>query len=298
MTGREMPERPDFIIAGAARCGTTALFAYLAQHPSIFAPRYKEPAFFATDLPGGVATLDEYRELFAAAPRDCLAFEASTRYLYSKVAIARIMAHNPATKVIVMLRKPVDGAYSLHGYAYRYGHETIVDFEEAWRAQAARPLHGPDTATFEYAYGPIYRYADQIRRLLSLVPAKQRHIMIYEEFFAHPASHFARLLEFLNLPPATIAFSRVGGHAGAVWPRLEHFLRRPPGWLSALYEPLRPVLRAARLQPGPMIRKLNFIRRRKPALRPAFRAELERYFADDVAELEELLARELWKSIG
>ena len=290
-----MPERPDFIIAGAAKCGTTALFTYLAQHPSIFAPRAKEPAFFCTDLPGGIATLDEYRALFAAAPRDRLAFEASTRYLYSKVAIARILAHNPATKIIVMLGNPVDAAYSLHGYAYRYGYEAIADFETAWRAQASRPLHGPDTGTFEYAYGPIYLYAEQIGRLLTLVPERQRHIVIYEEFFADPACHFARLLEFPNLPPATLGFSRVGEYSGAVLPRLEQFLRRPPRWLSALHAPLRPVFHSAGLHPAAMIRKLNFARRRKPALRPAFRAELRGYFAGDVAELEELLGRPLWR---
>jgi hypothetical protein len=292
-----MSERPDFIIAGAARCGTTALFTYLSRHPSIFTPRTKEPAFFCTDLPGGVATLDEYRELFAAAPQNCLAFEASTRYLYSKVAFARIVAHNPETKLIVMLRNPLDAAYSLHGFAYRYGYEAVADFEKAWRAQASRPLHGPDTNTFEYAYGPIYLYADQIRRLLRFVPERQRHIVIYEEFFADPASHFARLLEFLNLPPATIVFSRVGEYAGAVLPRLEQVLRRPPGWLSALHASLRPMFHAARLRPAAIIRKLNFARRRKPALRPAFRAELERYFADDIGELEKLLRRELWRSV-
>jgi len=291
-----MSERPDFIIAGAAKCGTTALFTYLAQHPSICAPSIKEPAFFCTDLPGGIATLDEYHALFAAAPPACLAFEASTRYLYSKVAIARIMAHNPATKIIVMLRNPADAAYALHGYAYRYGYEAIVDFENAWRAQASRTVQGPDTNTFEYAYGPTYLYANQIARLLRLVPERQRHIVIYEEFFADPVSHFAPLLQFLSLPPATIAFSKVGEYAGPVLPQLEQVLRRPPGWLSALYAPLRSVLRAARLHPAATIRALNFTRRRKPALRPAFRAELQRYFSDDIAELEKLLGRELWRS--
>jgi hypothetical protein len=292
-----MQVRPDFVIAGAAKCGTTALFTYLAQHPLIFAPRDKEPAFFCTDLPGGVATLDEYRGLFSAAPPRCLAFDASTRYLYSKVAIARIMAHNPATKIVVMLRNPVDAAYSLHGYAYRYGHEPIADFEGAWRAQASRPLHGPDTNTFEYAYGPIYRYAEQIRRLQSLVPENQRQIFIYEEFFADPVSHFARLLDFLSLPPATIVFSKVGEYAGAVLPRVEQALRRPPRWLRALYAPVRPLCRAARVHPAAAIRKLNFARRRKPALRPAFRVELQRYFAEDVVELERLLGRPLWRDV-
>jgi hypothetical protein len=298
-----MTERPDFVIAGAAKCGTTALFEYLSQHPSVFMPALKEPGFFSTDLIGGVSTLEEYRALFGPAPPQCLTGEASTRYLYSRVAIAGLLSHNPNVKVITMLRNPVDAAYSLHGYAYRYGHDDIADFELAWRAQPdrfarqRRTQSWPDGHIFEYDYRATYRYAEQVRRILEQVPERRRYFVTYEDFFADPSSHYTRILEFLGLPPDTAAvFPVVNAYAGVRSPRLERLLRRPPWALQLLYTPLRPLFKATGLRPVQFIRRLNWVRAQKRPLRPAFREELERYFADDIAELECLLGRRLWNT--
>jgi len=297
-----MTERPDFVIAGAAKCGTTALFEYLSRHPSVFMPRDKEPGFFSADLPGGMRSLEEYRALFEAAPPHCLTGEASTRYLYSNVAIARLVAHNPNVKIIVMLRNPIDAAYSLHGYAYRYGHEDIADFEQAWRAQEGR-FAGEDRISekggqiFKYDYRATYRYAPQIRRVLQHVPARQRHIVLYEEFFADPSRHYANVLEFLGLAPTPVcAFPVVNPYVGVRSPWLERVLRRPPGLLKVLYASLRPLLTAAGLRPVQLITRMNWGRQHKQPLRLAFRSELERYFSDDIAELETLLGRRLWNA--
>jgi hypothetical protein len=293
-----MTNRPDFVIAGAAKCGTTALYEYLAQHPAVFMPELKEPGFFSADMPGGLSSLEEYRALFAPAPPHALTGEGSTRYLYSKVAIAQLVAHNPGVKVIVMLRNPVDAAYSLHGYAYRYRHESIADFERAWRAQPARS----QTSTalgglFEYDYRATYRYAEQVRRVLHHVPARQRHFAVYEDFFADPAPHYAKIVEFLGLAPAeSPAFLRVNEYLGVRSPLLERVSRQPPGLLRVLHAPFRPLLKAMGLQPVRLATRMNWGRREKPLLRPAFRAELERYFSDDIAELEDLLGRKLWNT--
>ena len=297
-----MTERPDFVIAGAAKCGTTALFEYLSRHPGIFMPRMKEPKFFCSDLKtrGGVHTPDDYRALFESAPARCVSGEATTLYLYSRVAIERIMAHNPATKVIVILRNPVDAAHSLHAAAWGHRLENIESFEHAWRAQEARlggermPDGWPDPATLQY--GPMYRYAEQVRRVLRHVPAGQRHIIVYETFFADPVRHYARLLEFLRVDPgAAREFSVVNPAVGTRSKRLEQWLREPPAWLQGLYTPVRPWFRAARLHPTNLLWTLNRTPRRKPGLTRAFRAELVRYFAPDVAELESLLGRPLWR---
>src|SRR5262245_11056167 len=97
---------PDFVIAGAAKCGTTALAQYLTAHGSVFIPRIKEPNFFCSDLKAmsGVASLEEYQSLFESAPTHCVSGEASALYLYSRVAIPRLMEHNPKARVITMLR--------------------------------------------------------------------------------------------------------------------------------------------------------------------------------------------------
>jgi hypothetical protein len=296
-------QRPDFVIAGAPKCGTTALFEYLSAHPDIFMPPMKEPGFFCTDLQinGRVSQLSDYRALFAAAPASRLTGEASTLYLYSQVAIQSLMAHNPQTRVIVMLRNPSEAAHSLHAARWSRRLENL-DFEQAWRAQKSRlagkerPPGWPDAATLQY--GRIYRYAEQWARVLRHVPEAQRHILIYEEFFADPHRHFARLLEFLAVSPAQPGrFSVVNAAVQSKSRRLEQLLREPPDWLKAIYAPLRPLLRATHLSPAAVLWKLNGAPGRKSPLRPEFRAELDAHFAPDIAELERLLGRPLWRQM-
>jgi hypothetical protein len=297
-----MNERPDFVIAGAAKCGTTALFEYLRRHPGIFIPPVKEPKFFCSDLKttGGVYTLDDYRALFADAPADCVTGEATTLYLYSRIAIEKIMAHNPWTKVIVMLRHPVDAAHSLYAAGWSHRLENVASFEEAWRVQAARlagellPPGWPDPATLQY--GAMYRYAEQVRRLFEHVPPQQRHIIVYEEFFADPRPHYQRLLEFLQVPPQEHCdFTVVNPAMGYRSAWLERLLREPPRRLRGLYESMRPLFRATGLHPAGIVWGLNSTPRPRPALNAAFRAEIDRYFAPDIAELEGLLGRPLWR---
>jgi hypothetical protein len=298
-----MAERPDFVIAGAARCGTTALHEYLSQHPRVFMPVLKEPGFFSVDLPGGVSTLEEYRSLFAAAPAEVLTGEASTQYLYSRVAIERLAAHNPRVKVIVILRNPVDAAYSLHGYAYQYGHEHVGDFEAAWEAQSVRFGYARSTPAIpggpiiEYDYRATYCYAGQVRRIIEQVPPQSRHFIVYEEFFADPLRHYAAMLEFLGLPPASPrTFAAVNSHVGVRSRWFERWMRQPPKVIETLYAPLRPLCRAVGLRPGRLAIRANRAGSSRQLLRPAFRAELERCFAPDVADLEQLLGRRLWSA--
>ena len=79
---------PDFVIAGAPKCGTTSLWNYLRAHPAVFMAANKEPNYFCSDLPAErVASLAEYEALFSTAPPHALTGEASVFYLYSEVAI-------------------------------------------------------------------------------------------------------------------------------------------------------------------------------------------------------------------
>jgi hypothetical protein len=96
-------------------------------------------------------------------------------------------------------------------------------------------------------------------------------------------------------PGSPIAFSVVNSATGPRSRRLDPLLREPPQWFSALYRRMRPLFRAAGFSPADAIRSLNSAARPKFPLRPAFRAELDRFFADDVAELERLLGRSLWR---
>ena len=297
-----MSRKPDFFIVGAARCGTTALFRYLAAHPAVFMPELKEPNYFCTDVQWHgdyVATLTEYEALFSTAPPHALTGEASVFYLYSKVAIGQIMAHNANAKIIVMLRNPVEAARSMHAYQWENELEDVGDFEQAWRLQKPRlegqhlPPRSPSPQGLQY--GAFYCYAPQVRRLLGQAPRTQCLFLLFEEFFTEPSRQFARVLEFLGLPPdpARTAFPIVNRTNGMRSARLDRLLRHPPPALL----PLRRAAHALGFHPLHALQLLNRVAGERPPLREAFRAELDEYFSGDVAELEQLLGRALWSSL-
>jgi hypothetical protein len=85
--------RPQFYIVGAPKCGTTAMYEYLRQHPALFLPQRKELRYFGSDLEirdRQALTEAEYLGHFADAPRESLIGTAYVWYLYSKLAAAEI----------------------------------------------------------------------------------------------------------------------------------------------------------------------------------------------------------------
>ena len=144
---------PNFLIIGAAKAGTTSLYRYLEQHPEVYMSPVKEPKFFALggerlDYRGpgdearmrgaSVTSLEDYRELFRGVSTETAVGEASTLYLYSERAAARIKHHVPDVKLIAVLRNPVDRAYSDFLHLVRDGIEPLTDFPQALEAEESR----------------------------------------------------------------------------------------------------------------------------------------------------------------
>lgn len=111
---------PDFIIVGAQKSGTTALYEYLSKHPKIQPTKQKEIHYFNCESQYTKGT-EFYRSLFRLDTRSKLTFDASPGYLQSTIAPQRIYAHNPKVKIIILLRDPVERAYSAWNmYKKRY----------------------------------------------------------------------------------------------------------------------------------------------------------------------------------
>ena len=108
--------QPNFFIIGAPKCGTTSMSVYLSSHPEIIISNPKEPHYFSKDINnGGIRKMQEYLECFSSVDKKANAIgEASTLYLYSKVAVPNILAFNKDVRFIVMLRNPKEVAYSYH----------------------------------------------------------------------------------------------------------------------------------------------------------------------------------------
>ncbi|HAW19921.1 MAG TPA: hypothetical protein DCX14_07045 [Flavobacteriales bacterium] len=151
LTGRNIIMKPNFLIVGAPKCGTTALYKYLGAHPNIFMPEVKEPYYYIKpkepigegpkDLSyrGFVDSETDYRALFESATEQQLAIgEASAGYLYfHELAISRIKRDLGDVKIIILIRDPVARAFSSHVHHVRGGRED-VSFEKAWHLQDKR----------------------------------------------------------------------------------------------------------------------------------------------------------------
>jgi len=201
---------PDFIIIGSQRGGTTSLYRYLLRHPDIGSAFRKEIDFFNFNFRKG---LPWYRSHFPLSlnrmvNRRYITGESSPDYLYHPHAVGRIRKTVPGIKLIVMLRNPVDRAYSLYKWNVKVGYETLPTFEEAVekeeeriRDEWKRVCENEDYHSYNvlhYSYLDRGRYADQMERVLNLFPREQVLILKSEEFYREPRAVFKRTLRFLD----------------------------------------------------------------------------------------------------
>jgi hypothetical protein len=298
---------PNFILAGAPKCGTTALATYLRQHPRIFMCMPKEPGYFASDLPEHryVSTWHEYEALFAGATHQHRAVgEASIFYMYSDSAISEIRRTLPAAKLIVMLRNPVDLAISMHAQALRSRDENVVDFADAWALCADRragrkvPPRGRDPKILLYDTLPLLGL--QLQRLLQTFPEKQVRWWFYDDFARDPARIYREVLAFLD-----------GEDDGRHEIPLVNPRRQARGQTRAQFtqKTPRPLVRAAmcakrrvgiqRLGVLDALRSVNFVRG-KQAVAPALMDEMRAHFTPDVRLLESITGQSLahWRGVA
>jgi hypothetical protein len=134
------PPPSDFVIAGAPKCGTTALYAGLRGDPRLFFPALKEPHYFSFDYPSRreVERLDDYDHLFRAAEPTQIRGEISVHYLSSGQAIPALLERRPDVKIIVLARNPIDLFVSWHNEAVKGLDEDVTSPEEAWKLQELR----------------------------------------------------------------------------------------------------------------------------------------------------------------
>lgn len=290
----------DFIIAGAPKCGTTALYQYLREHPAVFMPDLKEPHFFCSDFPKyrKITEPGDYRTLFQDASTSQLIGEASVWYLYSEVALANITAANPAAKIIVMLRNPVDMAYSLHAQQVHALDEDVVDFQLAWDIQEARdrgqrlPRLTREARFLQYR--KVCSFSSQISRLMTSVPQVQRLILILEEFRSDTQKIYQQVLEFLGLPSVGRAdFPRVNPNSVRKNLGLAKLATRMPMMLGGAYLPAKQCFNRLGLGPGKRLNQWNTKHVERAPMAGHVRARLDKEFRPDIEELEKLLGRSL-----
>jgi hypothetical protein len=207
---------PDFLIIGTQRGGTTSLYKYLVQHPNLAHALTKELRFFDRNYDRGLAW---YRSRFPSRRyRDrirrqrgveLVTGEASPDYMFHPHAPRRVAGALPDVKLIVLLRNPVDRAYSHYWHQVKRGHEPLT-FEQAEEREGerldgelARVMADGRYDSYElhhHSYLARGRYAEQLERWMERFGRDQLLIERSEDFFDDPALVFKRVLVFLGLP--------------------------------------------------------------------------------------------------
>lgn len=299
-------KQPTFFIAGAPRCGTTALYQYLNQHPQIFMSEVKELNYFAHDFPHvqkiSFKSKEDYLNVFSQANSNHLAIgEASPFYLYSKVAFSNMRSFNPNARIILSLRNPIDFVQSFHQLNLSLLREDQKDLRKAWALQKQR-LSGnkiPKSCRQPelIQYGELGLFGKYVEKLLEIFPRHQVLIIIFEDFRKGPQTIYEEILRFINVrsdgrqefPPVNASFENRS--------KLMATLFHPPQFV---YQPFMKFISlfGVNFMKGVSvvynrIEKLNVTQAKKEPLDPQFRQELQDFFKQDIEKLADIVDRDL-----
>jgi len=207
---------PDFYIIGGQKCGTSSLYDYLTKHPSVYSAISKEPSFFDKYYERGnnwyrvcfpLKTQKHFGNSFVR--KTFQTGEASVRYLDHPYTPKRLKQLTPNAKLIVLLRNPIDRAFSQYTRVHGTGRDPL-SFEDAIKKEKSRTLDDYEKmlydenyfgdSYFRYSYLERGIYVDKLKRWMEVFPKEQFLILQSEKFFEDPSKVYNQVLKFLNLP--------------------------------------------------------------------------------------------------
>jgi hypothetical protein len=285
---------PNFIVIGAAKAGTTALYWYLADHPAVFMSPVKETNYFAFGLDADgrllygnpelhhfpVKSLDEYKQLFAGAGNAVAIGEASPIYLECPQAADRIRKLLPETRIICGLRHPVDRAYS--------------DYQMYLRARGQRLDPTRDlTAGAVWArpgshWMQIGRYHEQLARYFTAFPRARIHVFLFDDLKQDALGTVQDVYRFLDIDPAFVPDLETPHNVGGMPANmlLERLFSN-----SGIRTVVRPLVLRRTVDWVRRLRTRNM--RQAPPIPAELKLELTRQFRADITKTSELIGRSL-----
>ena len=193
-----MENWPNFFIVGAIRSGTTSLYEYLKDVPSVYMSAIKEPGYFSKSvdtallLTNPIRSKEKYLKLFENVENETAIGEASPTYLWDPQAPKLIHQQVPDAKIIMILRDPVARSYSHYLMGLGIGNETLPYKEAMQKALASDNDYSSRIAMAGF-------YSEQVSRYLNLFPRENIKIFIFEEFIKDTKKSVQEVLDFLKV---------------------------------------------------------------------------------------------------
>lgn len=201
--------KPSFFLLGAPKCGTTALASYLSTHPCIAVSTPKETHYFCGDFKAGwrAGSDEDYlQHYFPHLTKNKVGVDASVYYLFVQGSIQRILNYNPDAKFLLMLRSPIQMAYSFYNMLNFLGWEDQPTLIEAWKKQSARKTGNALPANFppDWDYS-ILQYKDlcslgsQLNEALKIIPREKLLIQWQRDLSNDTRKTYLKSLAFMGL---------------------------------------------------------------------------------------------------
>ncbi|MBU0732034.1 sulfotransferase [Patescibacteria group bacterium] len=300
---------PNFLIVGAPKSGSTSLFYYLRQHPDIYLSAVKEPKFITSqflNIPHQgpkdteleklfIPDYQDYLELFSGVKNQKAIGESSVDNLYFyKRAIPLIKKYFGNPKIIIMLRNPVDRAYS-HYLHHRRDLVEDLSFEEALEAEKERK---ENNWYFRWYYSDVGFYYNQVKAYLENF--SNIKIFLTDDLKEHPQELLSELFQFLEIddsfsPDVSFKFNVSGAPEKNKKKKALHYLiTKQSRWFEfklkkiILTKPYFPKERIIKVVEGAKNRNIK-----KPEMDPETRKQLQALFRDDILKIQELIGRDL-----
>lgn len=202
MMSKGILKLPNLFILGAAKSGTTTLYKLLSSHPQVYFPYVKEPQYFCNDSLYRRGVEYYSREFFNDSKREDICGDATPHYLYfDKVAerIAKDLGDNDL-KFIVILRNPVQRAYSLYLNMVREGLEDL-NFSDAIDLESKRlsDKYLSVNCSLQYSYVASGLYAKQLRKYFKYFKRENFLIIFQEDLQLKPSNVLTNICDFLNI---------------------------------------------------------------------------------------------------
>ena len=203
--------RVDFVIGGAQKGGTSAMDSFLRQHPEICMPETTEKLHFF-DRAEENRDYKKYHAKFRPKRQHHVIGETSPSYIYWETAPYRIWSYNPEMKWILILRNPVERAFSAWNMERKRGAEEL-SFAEAVEREPERCREALPLQHRVYSYVDRGFYAHQLRRLLSIFGTEKCLVLLNEELRNDHQATLRRTFEFLGVdasfvPPKATVFEQ------------------------------------------------------------------------------------------
>ena len=297
---------PTFLIIGAMKSGTTALYDLVAQHPEVYVTPVKEPNFFAfaespPDFNGpldtskrginrtSITNSEAYRALYDDAEPSQERGEASHTTLYWPDGARNVERFVPDARLVAILRNPIDRAYSEYMHFVRDGDEPVNDFEEALDAEPHRIEAG-------WAFGRYVdrgRYAEQLQRFKERFANDQLHVILHEDLTRDPQGVLRDVFAFIGVDPSfELDVERRVNASGVPRSRVVHRLLTS---LQPIREALTPVLPETVVDWANRLKNANLD---KPGMKPQTRDRLRRTVEPEIRALEPMIVRDLSGWLG